>query len=460
MAPGSQSTGRQLATRLILAGAGLLLAFVGSITASAAGIWLGLAGLALGLAGLVSGHAVVHRNERALEHLRNALRAATVDEELGSAPPRPPQASREMVRLHAALADFIEHRRERALETDRRLARILTALGDAIVVITANGQVGLFNREAQQLLGREQLAVGTSIFAALEQRVVTRALESARTARGPVAAELRAHDGRALPAHVTSLADGGAVISIAHEQAAEEPGCEHNLLLLDTPPAKPPVTTETPLSELPVVALDTETTGLDLNRDDIVAVGAVRVHGARVFPGINVDRLVNPARAVPPEATAIHGIDDRMLLSAPRFEEVWPELRELLDGCVLVGHSIGFDLAHLQRALHDVEPDWTPPHCLDTMLLSTALDLESGTVSSGRLELEALAARYGIEVHGRHTALGDALATAELYVHLLPLLNDIGVQTLGDATELQDTRRSLLMQQRQLGWHDAPEADA
>lgn len=453
-----QTLGRRLATRLGLAGAGLLLAFVGAITASAAGIWLGLAGLALGLAGLVAGHAVVHRHERALEQLRTALLAATVEEELGSPPPRPPRASREIARLHAALAEFIEHRRERALETDRRLARILSALGDAIVVIAANGRVGLVNREAQQLLGRERVAVGTSVYAALEQQPVTRALEAARAARETVAAELPAHDGRSLPARVTSLAGGGAVISIAHEQAAEEPGCDHNLLLLDSLPARPPVTPETALDDLPVLALDTETTGLDVNRDAIVAVGAVRVHGIRVHPGVNVDRLVNPGRPVPPAATAVHGIDDHMLSDAPAFEAVWPELRELLDGCVLVGHNIDFDIAHVRRALQGVEPDWEPPHRLDTVLLSAALDLESGPVTDGRRDLDALSARYGIQVHGRHTALGDALATAELYVHLLPLLNDIGVNTLGEALGLQDTRRSLLMQQRHLSWHDPPEA--
>ena len=195
-------------------------------------------------------------------------------------------------------------------------------------------------------------------------------------------------------------------------------------------------------------------TGLDAAADAIVSIGAVRMHGARIYPSANLDRLVNPGRPVPAAATAIHGIDDHTLRGAPEFADIWPQLLQLLDGCVLVGHNIAFDVTHLCRAARAAELTWTPPETLDTLLLAAALEAGPTTDTDPRLDLDNLAARYGIEARGRHTALGDALVTAELYAHLLPLLEDIGVHTLGAALALQDTQHSLVIQQRQLGWHE------
>jgi DNA polymerase III epsilon subunit-like protein len=68
------------------------------------------------------------------------------------------------------------------------------------------------------------------------------------------------------------------------------------------------------------------------------------------------------------------------------------------------------------------------------------------------LNLEAIAAAYGLEVAGRHTALGDALATAELYLHLLALMQAKGDRTLADAQARAATARRVIRQQEAAGW--------
>ena len=86
----------------------------------------------------------------------------------------------------------------------------------------------------------------------------------------------------------------------------------------------------TPLDELPVVSLDTETTGLDVRRDRLLSVGAVHLHGHRLYLGETFDRLVNPAQRIPPGSTAIHSITDAMIAEAPDYASSRRRSRPLL----------------------------------------------------------------------------------------------------------------------------------
>ena len=83
----------------------------------------------------------------------------------------------------------------------------------------------------------------------------------------------------------------------------------------------------------------------------------------------------------------------------------------------------------------------------DTLLLTSALD-----PALPSFELDAIAARMGVDVHGRHTALGDALVTAEIYVRLLPRLADLKVTTLGAALAYAQTAKGFVRKQREAGW--------
>jgi len=196
------------------------------------------------------------------------------------------------------------------------------------------------------------------------------------------------------------------------------------------------ITAATRLADLPAIALDTETTGLDPVRDRIVSLGAVRLHGAALLRDPVLDLLINPGRKIPAVATAIHGISDRMVLEAPPYAAVAPEITAALKGVVLIGHHTVFDLAVLRRAATAIGIDWQDPPWLDTALLYSALYPEARV-----FELEAVAAHVGVAIHQRHTAVGDALATAEIYLKLLPALEDHGIATLGQAMAFQMTSR-------------------
>lgn len=183
-----------------------------------------------------------------------------------------------------------------------------------------------------------------------------------------------------------------------------------------------------PLDEVTFTVLDTETTGLDpAGGDRIVSLGAVRVVNGRVLRQETFERLVDPGRRVPATSTAIHGLTDAMLAGAPRIEEVLPDLVRFAEDTVLVGHDIGFDLRFLEAAAGAAGVDLVHP-VLDTLLLDTAL-----YPAQTDHTLEAIAGRLGVSVVGRHTALGDALVTADVLVGLLGPLREAGIRTLDDA---------------------------
>lgn len=182
------------------------------------------------------------------------------------------------------------------------------------------------------------------------------------------------------------------------------------------------------LDELSFTVFDTETTGLDpAGGDRVVSIGAVRVVNGRVLRQETFERLVQPGRSVPAASTAIHGITAEMLEEQPTIAEVLPAFARFAEDTVLVGHNVSFDLQFLKMAGPAADVELSQP-ALDTLLLHAAVDPEHPDHS-----LEAIAGRLGVSVVGRHTALGDALVTAEVFVGLTAMLRHRGIETLSAA---------------------------
>jgi DNA polymerase III epsilon subunit family exonuclease len=179
------------------------------------------------------------------------------------------------------------------------------------------------------------------------------------------------------------------------------------------------------LSALEYVVVDTETTGLDKDRDDIVQIGAVRIIDGEVRAAESFERLVNPGRPIAQAATRFHGITDDTVADAAGIDEVLSEFSDFAGNAVLVGHNIAFDLAIMNRT-HSIDNP-----ALDTMLLSI------GAFPQRRDHtLDALAEHFEEPVQNRHTAPGDAELTARLFLRLLPELDHVGARLFGDAQDL------------------------
>ncbi|MFL4468711.1 exonuclease domain-containing protein [Tateyamaria armeniaca] len=193
--------------------------------------------------------------------------------------------------------------------------------------------------------------------------------------------------------------------------------------------------TDTPLSELCFVPFDTETTGLSVEKDAVVQLGAVRVLNGRIVDGEVMDTYVNPGRAIPPASTNVHHVTDADVADAPSIAEVGRAFHQFARDAVLVAHNAPFDIGLLRKHETDMGVAWTHP-VLDTVLLSAVV---FGTTEDH--SLDALCERLGISIPSdlRHTALGDAQATAEALVRLLPLVEGKGMHTFGQLIE--ETRK-------------------
>ena len=184
------------------------------------------------------------------------------------------------------------------------------------------------------------------------------------------------------------------------------------------------------LVELAYTVFDTETTGLDPSGgDEIIQIAATRIVNGRLLRQESFEQLVDPRRSVPAAGIAIHGITPEMLRGQPPIGEVLPAFHTFAADTVLVAHNAAFDMRFLQLKEAATGIRFDQP-VLDTLLLSAVVH-----PAQASHQLEAIAERFGVTVVGRHTALGDAMVTAEVFQKLVPLLADRGIHTLGQALE-------------------------
>ncbi len=184
------------------------------------------------------------------------------------------------------------------------------------------------------------------------------------------------------------------------------------------------------LTELTYTVFDTETTGLEPSKgDEIIQVGAVRIVGGRLLRQEIFDQLVDPRVPLKPQGIPIHGITEDMVHGQPTIDAVLPAFQEFCADTVLVAHNAAFDMRFLQLKEEVTGVRFRQP-VLDTLLLSAVVHPNQDSH-----RLESIAERLGISVIGRHTALGDAFVTGEVFVKLIGLLADQGIQTLRQALD-------------------------
>ncbi|MCI7597025.1 MAG: 3'-5' exonuclease [Lachnospiraceae bacterium] len=157
------------------------------------------------------------------------------------------------------------------------------------------------------------------------------------------------------------------------------------------------------------VCIDLETTGLSPKTDRIIEVGAARVRQGRVTD--TYQRLIDPRMQLEERIEELTGISNSDLKGQPALEEILPELEVFLGEDILVGHRIGFDYSFLKRAFVNGKKEFEKQG-IDTLKLARALvtDCESK-------RLESLCRYFSIN-HQAHRALGDVLATVDLYQKL------------------------------------------
>ncbi|WP_422377484.1 exonuclease domain-containing protein [Roseibium sp.] len=320
------------------------------------------------------------------------------------------------------------------------LALLLTEIPVAIVLVSPAHRIMLYDGQAADILGQVQVPrLSASIFDYFSKNDLLDAFAQLEGSRKEVDVSVRgARDRLTFQLRLKKLSEAsGYMILIDGADARLAPEAARPLIFdFDLSERGSERAIEnTPLKDLTFAVFDTETTGLMPNKDEIVQIGAVRVVNGRIVEGEALDQLVNPGRPIPPASTKVHGIFDEMVADAPEPAVAVAHFHDFAREAVIVAHNAPFDMAFLQKHGRRSGLAWDHP-ILDTVLLSAVV---FGT--NEEHTLDALCARLGVTIPEqlRHTALGDAYATAEALCRLLPILSSQGYDTFGDV--IQQTRK-------------------
>lgn len=179
------------------------------------------------------------------------------------------------------------------------------------------------------------------------------------------------------------------------------------------------------LAEASYVVFDTETTGFHPVKDKVIEIGCVIIENGCMQNEKTFVELVNPKRPIPGQASHITGITDGMVANKRTLPEVLHDFMEFTGNRVLVAHSAPFDMGFLNREVGRLAPMRIYNPVIDTYLLARYL-----LPGVEDYSLNGLAELFEIEIKGRHTALGDSLMTAELFLKLLDLLKQYEILDL------------------------------
>ncbi len=331
----------------------------------------------------------------------------------------------------------------RLMSEREQLTRILSAIPAAVLMVGPDHRISLYDGHAAAMLeDQHHLGLGQRIFDYFDETYL-------RTALG----NLSDTKGGTLDQQLVS-ADGARLFDVTLHDLGKTQGY---MLSFPAPremtPARPVVydfelntrershnILDMPLRDLTYVVFDTETTGLLPDRDDVVQIGALRLVNCQQAAGEELDLLVNPGRPIPPRSTAVHGITDVMVRDAINTAQAAQRFHSFARDAVLVAHNAPFDMAFLHRYAERIGMRFDHP-VLDTVLLSAVLF----GMTEGHT-LDELVHRLDIDLpdSARHTALGDAIATRDVFLRMIPMLEARGLTTFGAVlTEMRRHKRLL-----------------
>jgi DNA polymerase III subunit epsilon len=193
---------------------------------------------------------------------------------------------------------------------------------------------------------------------------------------------------------------------------------------------------DTPLGDVRYAVVDTELTSLDARSNRLLSIGAIAMDGAKIRMAEQFYRVVNPGVHVPAEGVLVHKLRPNDVEQGIAPEEALAELREFIEGRVVVGHFVQIDMKALRKELGDQQHALRNP-AIDTArahrwILQNGPWREDLEQQMANISLASLAGVYNLEFHEAHHALEDAFMTARLWQKLLAKLETMKVANLGD----------------------------
>lgn len=162
------------------------------------------------------------------------------------------------------------------------------------------------------------------------------------------------------------------------------------------------------------VVFDTETTGVNADKDRIIEIGAVKIVNGVITE--TFETFVNPQMHIPEGASAVNNITDDMVSDAPTISQVLPDFYKFTRGCALVAHNIEFDIKFIRNAGEE------NGYLFDNDLYDT-LAISRKKLRLNNYKLHTICEFFGISLVGAHRALNDTVATAQVFIKLCDFLD-------------------------------------
>ncbi|MCF7924074.1 MAG: PolC-type DNA polymerase III [Candidatus Izimaplasma sp.] len=179
------------------------------------------------------------------------------------------------------------------------------------------------------------------------------------------------------------------------------------------------------LTDSTFVIFDIETTGLSVNHDDLIEIGAVKVKKGAILGEFG--ELINPDSKITKFTTNLTGITQSMVNDKRKIKPVLEDFNEFSKGCILIAHNAEFDLGFLDYNYKKYGITNKINPSIDTLNLAKAL-LPERT----RFGLDSLARYFKVKLDNHHRAVSDAKATFEIFLHLLKQLKRNGFNKFND----------------------------
>ncbi|MEL7212643.1 MAG: exonuclease domain-containing protein [Pseudomonadota bacterium] len=361
---------------------------------------------------------------------------------LGDLAPAASAVTQNLTKTRSEVEEALQKQTE-TLEAERsRLRALLAELPTPVFLCTPDHRLVFYNAAAVDCLpGHEAPSLDASLLTFFEEDSINEAFKKTQWTEhdAGVPLTLTLKNGDTLTAHmrlIQALTTQCYLLTLPHcttrpaHLSAPLPVYDFNLVDRST---------ET-LQRRAHVVFDTETTGLLPHKDEVVQIGARRIVNGRMIEAERFDTLVRPGMPIPSASTKIHHITDEMVADAPNMATAGKRFHSFCKDAVLVAHNAPFDMAFMHK--HSKAMGVTFDHLvLDTVLLSAIIFGESAEHT-----LDALATRLSVTIPDalRHTALGDATATAQIYCRMLPLLEARSITTIAHVSEAVKPIRGLV----------------
>ncbi len=377
----------------------------------------------------------------------DAALAAETARYLGDLAPAAATVAHHLTEARNAMAEEVARETAHLAEENARLKTLLAHAPTAMLLLTPDYKIALYNARAVALLpGCDALVLNRPIHHLFDPSPIRAALDTLKDhSEAPQFVARPNHSSHMLSASLSRLnLEGidGYLLSLTDPDHPSLPvparplQYDFHLLHADLPADL----ADAPLSQLNFVVFDTETTGLNPTSDEICQIAAVRVVNGQTRPDERFDLLVDPGRKIPAASTKIHHITNDMVQGAPPPAATISRFHDFADNAVLIAHNAPFDMAFLRRREGEIGKHFSQP-ILDTVLLSAIIFGQSAEHT-----LDALCDRLAIEipVEDRHTAIGDALGTSAAFVAMIPMLQAAGLETLGQTIAAFDRHARLI----------------